>query len=63
MQAQTQAARAETLLAEIKPELLKLLEHSPPFGSCGIEVFFHEGEIVRFSVRAEVSRKPRSGRL
>jgi hypothetical protein len=59
--AQTQAARAESLLAEIKPELLKLLENAPAFGSCGIDVFLHENEIVRFAVRAEVSRKPRTG--
>lgn len=53
--------RAEALLAEIKPELLRILEAAPAFGSCGLDVVFHEGDIARYVVRAEVSRKPRTG--
>jgi hypothetical protein len=49
--------RAEALFETIKPELLSLLRNAPQFGSCGVDVFFHQGEIIRTSVRAEITRK------
>ena len=61
MEAPTNKMRAENLHAQITPELLKLLENAPPFGSCGIDIFLHDDQITRFTVRAEVSRKPRTG--
>ncbi len=61
MEAPTDKMRAENLLAQIKPELLKLLENAPSYGSCGIDAILHNDEIIRFIVRAEVSRKPRTG--
>jgi hypothetical protein len=55
--------RAGYLLDQVKPELLKLLRNAPEYGSCGIEIVLHQGEILRLSVRAEVTRKlePRGG--
>jgi hypothetical protein len=61
MDARTQTSRAVSLLENIKPELLKLLGGSPAFGSVGIDLIFHEGEITRVVSRMEISRKPRIG--
>jgi len=49
--------RAPLLLKQIEPELLKLLENAPDFGSCGVDVTLCQGEVIRISVRAEVTRK------
>jgi hypothetical protein len=61
MEARTQTDRATSLLESIKPELLKLLGSAPAFGSIGIDLVFHDGEITRIVSRMEVSRKPRLG--
>jgi hypothetical protein len=61
MDARTQTDRAESLLESIKPELLKLLGGSPAFGSVGIELVFHDGELSRLISKMEVARKPRTG--
>ena len=55
--------RAEYLFEQVKPELLKVLRNAPEFGSCGIDIVLHQGEITRLLVRAEVARKiqPRGG--
>jgi hypothetical protein len=55
--------RAALLLKSVESELLKLLKNAPEYGSCGIDIFFHDSEIVRVAVKAEVSRKlsPRTG--
>jgi len=53
--------RAFGLLESIKPELLKLLEGSPPYGAVGIDINFHNGEVIRIVSRTEVSRKPQAG--
>ena len=55
--------RADYLLEQVKPELLKLLRNAPEYGSCGLEIFLHQGEMVRLLVKAEVTRKlePRGG--
>jgi hypothetical protein len=53
--------RAALLLENIKPELLRLLGGSPNFGSVGIELTFHDGEISRIISKMEVSRLPRHG--
>jgi hypothetical protein len=48
---------AVSLLKSVEPELLRLLKNAPEFGSCGIDLVFHDSEIIRISVRAEVTRK------
>jgi hypothetical protein len=55
--------RAALLLKSVEPELLRLLKNAPEFGSCGIDLVFHNAEIIRIGVRAEVTRKakPRIG--
>ena len=55
--------RAEYLFEQIKPKLMKLLKDAPEYGTCGIEVVLHQGEVVRILVKAEVACKviPRMG--
>jgi hypothetical protein len=55
--------RAALLLKSVEPELLRLLKNAPNYGLCGIDLVFHDSEIVRIAVRAEVTRKvkPRTG--
>jgi hypothetical protein len=61
MDARTQTDRASALLDSVKPELLRLLGGSPAFGSVGIELVFHDGELSRVISKMEVGRKPRIG--
>jgi hypothetical protein len=58
-----QKDRAALLLRSVEPELLRLLKNAPEYGSCGIDLVFHDSEIIRIGVRAEVTRKanPRTG--
>ena len=49
--------RAEYLFEQVKPELLKLLVNAPEYGACGIEITIHQGEVIRLTVKAEVTRK------
>jgi hypothetical protein len=49
--------RAALLLKSVEPELLRLLINAPEYGSCGIDIVFHDSEIIRICVRAEVTRK------
>jgi hypothetical protein len=58
-----QEDRAALLLKSVEPELLRLLKNAPEYGSCGIDIVFHDSEIIRIGVRAEVTRKakPRTG--
>ena len=49
--------RAINLLKQIEPELLKILRTAPAYGSCGLDATFHQNEITRIVIRAEVSRK------
>jgi hypothetical protein len=54
---------AEYLFEQVKPELLKVLRNAPEYGSCGLELVMHEGQITRILVKAEIARKlqPRTG--
>jgi hypothetical protein len=61
MDAQTQTDRASALLESVRPELLKLLGGCPQYGSVGLDIVLHEGEIARVVTRMEVQRKPRIG--
>jgi hypothetical protein len=60
---QLKADRAESLLAELKPELLRLFENAPAYGSCGFEIVLHQNQIIRTTVKSESTRKltPRTG--
>jgi len=49
--------RAAYLFEQIKPELIKLLRNAPEYGSCGVNVNLVQGEVVRISVTAEVTRR------
>jgi hypothetical protein len=59
MSGRTHEERAISLFENIKPELLKLLNNSPAFGSVGVDLVIHDGEITRIISRMEVSRKSR----
>ncbi|MDR2924235.1 MAG: hypothetical protein LBU85_12970 [Treponema sp.] len=61
MEARTDNERAASLLEKIKPRLLRLLNESPAYGSIGIDLVFHNGEIARTVCRVEVSQKTRGG--
>jgi hypothetical protein len=55
--------RAKYLFEQVKPELLKILRNAPEYGSCGIDIVLHQGEISRLIIHAEVAHKlnPRTG--
>jgi hypothetical protein len=53
-----QTSRAESLLPEVLPDVIALLNGAPDFGTCGIDVTFHEGRIARIVTKTESSRKP-----
>jgi hypothetical protein len=55
--------RAEALLEDIKSDLLELLKASPEYGSVGLDLQLHQGQVVRLSIRSEITRKvmPRTG--
>ena len=53
--------RAADLFQQASPYLLELLQSAPSFGSIGLVLIFHAGEITRVDVQASVQRKPRSG--
>jgi hypothetical protein len=42
-----QKSRAESLLPEVLPDIMSLLNDAPDFGQCGIEIVFHSGRITR----------------
>jgi len=49
--------------AVITPYLDNIYENAPDFGSAGITLIFHEGEIARIDISETVQRRavPRSG--
>ena len=60
---QQKTDRAESLLAELKPELIRLLENAPLYGSVGFEAVMHQGAVIRTTMKSESTRKlmPRTG--
>jgi hypothetical protein len=58
-----QKDRAETLLAELTPELIRLFENAPSYGTCGFEVVLHQGQVIKIITKSEIARKlpPRAG--
>ena len=55
--------RAGYLFEQLKPELLKILRSAPEYGAIGVDVVFHQNEIIRMVTRTEITRKlgPRAG--
>ena len=56
-----QENRAESLLPEVLPDLIAVLNGSPDFGQCGIDIIFHEGRISRIITKTEKCRKTCGG--
>lgn len=50
-------SNADEMMNELKPDFINLLESAPDFGSCTLEVIYHEGKIVRVITKKEVSKK------
>jgi hypothetical protein len=50
-------SRAESLLPEVLPDIITLLNEAPDFGQCGVEIVFHDSRITRIITRKEASRK------
>lgn len=52
------STRAAELFDVAAPYLRELLQSAPQFGSAGLTLVFHEGQITRVDVAASVQRKP-----
>jgi hypothetical protein len=50
-------SRAESLLPEVLPDIIALLNEAPEFGQCGLDIVFHASRITRIVTRKEASRK------
>jgi hypothetical protein len=50
-------SRAESLLPEVLPDIIALLNEAPVFGRCGLEIVFHDSCVTRIISRKEASRK------
>jgi hypothetical protein len=51
-----QENKALVLLESVKPDLVRILENAPAYGSCGMEICFHDAKVVRVILKAEVSK-------
>lgn len=56
-----QKSRAESLLPEVLPDLIAVLNSAPEFGQCGIDIIFHENSISRIIIKTEKFRKTCKG--
>jgi hypothetical protein len=55
-------ARADVtaaIIQAITPELRRLVENAPPFGSISLVAFLHDSEVVRLELGATVNRQAR----
>jgi hypothetical protein len=50
-------SRAESLLPEVLPDIIALLNEAPDFGQYGLEIVFHDSRIARIVTKKESSRK------
>jgi hypothetical protein len=50
-------SRAESLLPEVLPDIIALLNEAPMYGLCGLDIVFHDSRIARVISRKEASRK------
>ena len=48
--------RVERHLKQLQPDLNKMLEEAPEYGSCGIEITFHGGKITKINRQLELTR-------
>jgi hypothetical protein len=53
---QSHENKALLLLESVKPDLIRILENAPAYGSCGAEICFHDSKIVRVILKAEASK-------
>jgi hypothetical protein len=51
-----QTSRAESLIPEVLPDVIALLNEAPDHGTCAVEVTFRDGRISRIVTRKEASR-------
>ena len=49
--------RGAALLDAVKPEILRLYETAPAFGTLTFSVVFHEGRLVRVSYGADIQQQ------
>ncbi len=49
--------RVEYLFEQIKSELFRLIKNAPEYGTFGIDVTLHQGEITRVVTKNERTRK------
>jgi hypothetical protein len=56
-----ETSREESLLPEVLPRLIAILNDAPDFGRCGIDIVFHEGIISQIVTRTEKSYKAACG--
>jgi hypothetical protein len=49
-------SRIASLLESVTPDLIRILENAPAYGSCGMELCFHDSKVVRVILKAEVSK-------
>jgi hypothetical protein len=55
---QNHETKAVLLLESVKPDLIRILENAPAYyGSCGMELCFHDSKGVRIIPKAEVSKR------
>jgi hypothetical protein len=40
----------------IAPDLIRILENAPAYGSCGMDLCFHDLKIVHVILKAEISK-------
>jgi hypothetical protein len=54
----TSTSKVKALLEGIEPTILDLLRRAPEFGSCGLDIVFHDGKPTRITTTIGVSVKP-----
>jgi hypothetical protein len=54
----TSTDKVEVLRKEIEPMMLDILRRAPEFGSCGLDIVFHDGKPTRITTTVGVSVKP-----
>jgi len=48
--------KVECYLEQLRPELIMMLESAPKYGSCGINITFHDGKIYKVSKLSETTK-------
>jgi hypothetical protein len=50
--------RDEELLTALTPHIMEIIRQAPRYGSCGIDITFHAGKLVRIEKKVGVSILP-----